>query len=121
MIFKLNDLDCAGMIARGGLKFKRFKGVTKDTGRNTQDFSFHRTVIATKLQIDVTCKPLTGAQAAQLFGQLAGTWVQVTFLSPYTNQVETKTLYSDDEPAAFLIERGGEVYWEGIEFPLIEK
>lgn len=49
-------------------------------------------------------------------------FVTVQYYDPQLGAVTTKTMYSNNNPASFLIKReNGQEYWDGITFPLIEK
>ena len=41
MRFDIDGVDFAPYIARGGLKFQKFKVSSKDSGRDTQDAKMH--------------------------------------------------------------------------------
>ena len=84
MRFDVNGNDFSRYIARGGLKFQKFKVSSKDSGRDTQDAKMYLTVLAQKHKITVTFRPLKLEEAAEVFSTLGDTWVTVTFDSPYT-------------------------------------
>lgn len=121
MRFEINGADFTPYLARGGLKFQRFKISTQDSGRDTQDAQMYLTVMAAKHKITATFKPLTAEQAAEVFALLGSTWVEVTFESPFVGSEYSCQMYSDDLPATFLMERDGVAYYTGIEAQLIEK
>lgn len=121
MTFRINGVSFADCVARGGMKAERFDVSTQDTGRDTQTATYEKTVIAKKVKLTVTCRPLTAQRAAQLFDALAAPFMQVTFSSPFAGGEVTMTMYTDDHQASFLMERNGVPYWEGVEFPLIER
>ena len=121
MRFDVNGNDFSRYIARGGLKFQKFKVSSKDSGRDTQDAKMYLTVLAQKHKITVTFRPLKLEEAAEVFSTLGDTWVTVTFDSPFTGGEYSCRMYSDDLPATFLMERDGVQYYEGIEAPLIEE
>ncbi len=108
-------------MATGGLKCERFALSTDDSGRDTQDGTFYRTIITYKHKLTVTCRPLTMDEASTLLGVLKENWMTVTFDSPYVGSTVSLTMYSDDNPAVLLFERNGVSYWQDIEFQLIER
>ena len=64
MRFDIDGVDFAPYIARGGLKFQKFKVSSKDSGRDTQDAKMHLTVLAQKHKITATFRPLKAEEAA---------------------------------------------------------
>jgi hypothetical protein len=49
-------------------------------------------------------------------------WVQITYTDPQLGTETTKTMYSNNNPANFLMKkRDGRELWGGITFPLVEK
>ena len=121
MTFLINGISFSGCVAAGGLKYERFALSTDDSGRDTQDGTFYRTVIAYKHKLTVTCRTLTMDEASSLLSVLKENWLTVTFDSPYEGKTVTLTMYSDDNPAVLMFERDGVVYWQDIEFQLIER
>lgn len=121
MRFDIDGVDFAPYIARGGLKFQKFKVSSKDSGRDTQDAKMHLTVLAQKHKITATFRPLKAEEAATVFSTLGNAWVTVTFESPFTGGEYSCRMYSDDLPATFLMEKDGVAYYQGIEAPLIEE
>lgn len=121
MTFLINGYSFSGFVAVGGLKCERFALSTEDSGRDVQDGTFYRSIIAYKHKLTVTCRPLTTEEAAMLLEVLKENWLTVTFDSPFAGSTVSLTMYSDDNPAVLLFERGGISYWQDIEFQLIER
>ena len=49
-------------------------------------------------------------------------WVTVTYYDPQVGNVVEKTMYSNNNPASYLMTKNdGTEWWDGITFPLIEK
>lgn len=121
MTFIINGYNFSGYVATGGLKCERFALSTEDSGRDAQDGTFYRSIIAYKHKLTVTCRPLTLEEAATVLGVLKENWLTVTFDSPFEGSTVSLTMYSDDNPAVLLFERNGVSYWQDIEFQLIER
>ena len=103
-----------------GLKWQRSDIEASDAGR-TMDGVMHRGRVATKIRLDVTCRPLTSAEASIVLNAILPEWVTVTYTDPMSGQV-TKTMYSNNNPASFMLKKpDGREYWNGITFPLIEQ
>ena len=119
MVFKINNVDITGYIAFGGLKRGRNDIDSPEAGR-TLDGVMHRGRVGTKLRYDVTCRPLKAADLTVLEGLIMPEYVSVTMSDPYYGTV-TKTMYSNNTAASYLIKKpDGTEWWGGITFPLIE-
>lgn len=115
----INGVDVTGYIAYQGLKWSRNDVDSPDTGR-TLDGLMHRGRVATKIRLDVTCKPLTSAEASVVLNAIYPEYVTVTYVDPMYGSV-SKRMYSNNNPATYCIMKpDGTEYWQGIEFPLIE-
>lgn len=103
-----------------GLKWERADVEAPDAGR-TLDGIMHRGRVSTKIRLDVTCRPLTASEAHTVLQAIQPEWVTVTYDDPLYGTV-TKTMYSNNIPASFLIcHKDGTEWWGGIAFPLIEQ
>ena len=77
--------------------------------------------IATKIRLDITCRPLKNAEHRTLLALISPVEVQVRYDDPLQGVV-TKTMYANNHASTFLIKRPGAngiEYWE-CSFPLIE-
>lgn len=118
MYLKINGYDITSYIAKGGIKWQR-QDVDVDAGR-TMDGLMHRGRVATKIRLDITCIPLTQAQAMDLLQRLLPESVTVEYEDPMYGDV-IKQMYANNHPAEYLlIQKDGTEYWSGITFPLIE-
>ena len=121
MTFKINGVDITPYIANRGLKWQRSDLEAPGSGR-ALDGTLMRNRVATKIRWDVTCIPLTTAQASLVLTAVMPVWVEVTYTDPQLGRDVTKTMYSNNNPASFLMRKSdGSEYWDGITFPLIEK
>ena len=78
--------------------------------------------VSTKIRLDITCRPLTSAEAKTVLSVIQNEYVTVTYKDPQMNAVVTKTMYSNNNPASYMIlKNSGIEYWDGITFPLIER
>lgn len=116
---KINGTDVTGYIAYQGLKWSRNDVDSPDAGR-TLDGVMHRGRVGTKIRLDITCKPLTSAEASIVLNAILPEYVTVVYNDPMYGLV-TKSMYSNNNPATYCIMKpDGTEYWQGIEFPLIE-
>lgn len=121
MTLKINGVNITPYIAFRGLKWQRNDVEASDSGR-TLDALMHRNRVATKIRLDITCKPLTGEEASTVLSAIMPVYVTVEYYDPQQGAVVTKTMYSNNNPASYLIKKSdGLEYWDGIEFPLIEQ
>lgn len=120
MTLKINGVDFTPFIAYRGLKWQR-ADVDKDSGR-TLDGKLRRNRVATKIRLDVTCRPLKGDETSQILTAIMPVWVTVEYFDPQLGAVTTKTMYSNNNPASYLmLKPDGTEWWDGVTFPLIER
>ena len=121
MTFTVNGVDMLPYIAYQGLKWQRSDVEAPDAGR-TLDGLLHRGRVATKIRLDVTCRPLTSSEASTVLSAILPEFVSVTYTDPVVGGTVTKTMYSNNNPASFLMrKRNGTEWWSGITFPLVEQ
>lgn len=117
----IGGVDITPYIANRGLKWQLSDIDSSDAGR-TMDGLMHRGRVTSKVRLDVTCRPLTSAEASIVLTAIYPEWLTVTYVDPKENATVTKTMYSNNRPASHLIQRkDGSTYWDGISFPLIEQ
>lgn len=120
MIFKINNVDFSKYVASGGLKWQRNDIDSVSTSR-TLDGLLHRGRVATKIRLDITCRPLTASELSTLLNAIYPEYVTVQYSDPMYGTV-TKTMYSNNNPASYLFQRpDGTEWWSGISFPLVER
>lgn len=113
--------DITPYIAFGGLKWSMQSIDAAGSGRDTQDGLMHRALVAYKVRIDCTCRPLEQTEATTVLTLIKPEWLDVQYFDPQTGSTQTKKMYSNNIPATFLIQHGTKQYWSGIAFPLIEQ
>lgn len=119
MTFKINNVDITPYIAHGGVKWQKTDVDGANAGR-TLDGVMHRDYIATKIRLDIQCRPLKGSEASILLGLIAPQTVSVTYDDPMSGARTNVQMYSNNYPAAYYGEIDGNDMWTGIQFPLIE-
>lgn len=120
MTLSINGVDMIPYIAQRGVKWQRSDLDAEDSGR-TLDGVMHRGRVATKIRLDITCTPLRSSDAQTVLNAILPEFVSVTYTDPMLGLV-SKTMYSNNNPASFLMIDGeGVEWWEGITFPLIEQ
>lgn len=119
MTLTINGVNVVPYIAYQGLKWSRNDVESPDAGR-TLDGIMHRGRVATKIRLDVTCRPLKKAELHTLLGAIYSETVTVVYDDPQFG-MRTATMYSNNNPAEYCMKKkNGEEYWYNITFPLVE-
>ena len=122
MFLKINGVDITQFIAHRGLKYTRNDVDGPATGRNTLAGDMIRDRVAIKDKLVVTCIPMTTEQISMVMKLIEPVFVTVQYLSPREGKVVTKTMYSNNVPITYELEKkDGREYWSSIEFPLVER
>lgn len=121
MILKVDGIDLLPYVAYSdGIKWQRSDLEAPDAGR-TLDGEMQRGRVASKIRLDVTCRPLKSNEAMIVLNAIFPEYVTVQYLDPQYGEV-TKTMYSNNNPAThMLLQPDGVEWWKGIQFPLIER
>lgn len=78
--------------------------------------------VAIKIRLDITCRPMTAAETKIVLQAIEPEFVTVTYDDPMSGEVVSRTMYSNNIPATYLLYRpDGTEWWSGITFPLIER
>ena len=121
MTLTIDGVDMTPYIASRGIKWQRSDIDSSNAGRSL-DGLLMRSRIASKVRLDVTCIPLTADKASVVLTAIMPEWVTVTYTDPQRGEDVTKTMYSNNNPASYLMKKpDGTEYWDGITFPLIEQ
>lgn len=120
MVFKVDDVDLLPYIEENGFVITRNDLDSDDTGR-TMDGIMHRTRVADKTKISVTCLPLKTNDSMIVLNAIFPVFVSVKYEDPREGIV-TKTFYTSTVPAtAATVYDDGSVLWTGIKFNLTEQ
>lgn len=120
MTFKINNVDMTPYVAYGGFKWQRYDIDSPSTGRAMNGLMY-RGRVATKIKLEITCRPLTATELSTVLNLILPEYVTVTYTDPMYGSV-TKTMYSNNNPASYLVKKpNGDEYWSGISFPLVER
>ena len=118
--FTVNGVSLLNYLAEDGIKWTRFDVEAPDTGR-TLDGVMHRGRVATKVRLDVTCRPLTSAEASIVLRAILPEYVTVRYIDPQDGSV-TRTMYSNNIPTiCATVNPDGTALWKDLSFPLIER
>ena len=113
--------DITGCIAYKGVRWTRSDLDGPNAGRTLSGYMI-RDRVATKIRLDITCRPLTTIELRFLMNVLLPEFVTVTYDDPMYGTV-TKTMYSNNNVAEHLygVTGGDKEYWHNVSFPLIER
>ena len=121
MVLTVNGIDMIPFIAKQGIKWTRNDVDGPNAGRSQNAYMI-RDRIATKIRLDVTCRPLTSDEMQTVLKAIYPEYVTVIYTDPMDGKVVTRQMYSNNVPASFLLRRpNGTEWWSGITFPLIER
>ena len=120
MTFEIDGVNLLPYLAEKGLKWSREDLDGPDVGR-TLDGVMHRMRVATKIRLDIVCRPLTDSEASTVLSALMPEYVTVKYNDPLAGGVVEKTMYANNNPATFLQMRGDVGLWDDITFPLVEQ
>lgn len=115
--------DYTGYIkASGGYAVKRRDVDSEKAGRVTLNATMYRDRQAVKMELTITCRPLTGEECRKILNAIYPEFVTVTYNDPRVGVRENVEMYSNNVPSEFLFEgTDGAERWQGITFPLIER
>lgn len=120
MMLKINGVDFMPFIAKQGVKWQRNDIDAPNSGR-TMDGMMQRGRVATKIRLDITCRPLMAEEARLVLNTILSEYLSVDYYDPMSGERYGVTMYSNNNLASFLIEKPEDDWWSGITFPLIER
>ena len=119
-LFTVNGLNLLPYLSEDGLRWTRFDVEAPDTGR-TLDGVMHRGRVASKIRLDVRCRPLNTREMQLVLQAILPEYVTVRYTDPQDGSV-TRTMYSNNIPTlCATVYDDGTARWEGLEFPLIQR
>lgn len=116
---KINNVDITDYIAFSGVKWSRNDVDGPNAGRNILG-TMIRDVVATKIRLDITCRPLKAAEFTTLLNLISPESVLVRYEDPLYGIV-TKQMYANNHGGNFLMHwENGTEWWDNVSFPLVE-
>lgn len=119
MTVEINGVDITSYIAIGGFKWSRNDVDGPNAGRTLAGL-MDRDRIATKIRLDITCRPLRIRELNTVLNLIMPEYVQVTYDDPLYGR-RTATMYSNNNPASYSMTKYGVEWWDGVTFPLVER
>ena len=81
----------------------------------------HRGRVASKVRLDITCRPLKSSEAMAVLSAIKPEFVTVRYIDPQDGSV-TRPMYSNNIPTiCATVNPDGTAVWKGLTFPLIER
>lgn len=115
----IDGTDITNLIAYQGVQWKRNDIDGPNSGRTLSGLMI-RDRVATKIRLDITCRPLNGTELNQLLNLILPEFVSVTYDDPMDGHV-TRTMYANNNGVQFMLSRNTYEYWNNITFPLVER
>lgn len=121
MVLTINGVNILPYVAYGGFSYLLSDIDAPDSGR-TMDAKMHRGRVASKVRLDITCKPLTTEEVGIVLNAIKPEWVTVVFTDPTSGLSVTKKMYSNNRKVNYLIRHKvkGDL-WSVETFPLVEE
>ena len=116
----INGLNITKYIAFQGVKWSRNDIDGPNAGRNMEG-TMIRDRVATKIRLDIKCRPLTNAEHQLLLNRLTPEFVTVMYDDPQYGRT-TRVMYANNNSSEFCIRKpDGTEYWHNVTFPLVEQ
>lgn len=116
----IDGTDITDYIATGGVQWKRNDIDGPNAGRTMSGLMI-RDRVATKIRLDITCRPLNLTELRTLLNLIYPEFVTVTYDDPMYGTV-SKTMYANNNGAQFWLKAGDSTeYWSNVSFPLVER
>ena len=118
---QIDGVDITDYIAHQGVQWSRNDIDGPNSGRTLSGLMI-RDRVATKIRLDITCRPMRRTELNTLLNLIYPVFVTVTYEDPMQGLV-SKTMYANNNKATFLFPRPGdaEEYWTSVTFPLVER
>lgn len=120
MKIEIDGVDITNFIAFRGLKWSRNDIDAQNAGR-ALDGTMIRDRVATKIRLDVTCRPLKAEELKVVLNLIQPEYVKVTYDDPMLGR-RTGTFYANNNPASYcMLAEDGTEWWQEVSFPLVER
>lgn len=114
----IDGTDITQYIRHRGVKWSRNDVDGPNAGRNLSG-TMIRDRVATKIRLDISCRPLTNAEHTALMNLLLPDRVTVSYDDPCDGFV-TKVMYANNHSSEYLLPTRVTEYWHNVSFPLVE-
>jgi len=120
MTLTIGGVDITPFIAFKGLKYTLSDVDAPNAGRS-MDATMHRARVASKMRLDITCRPLKTTEVSTVLQAIYPEWVTVVYTDPRTGSNVSKTMYSNNRTVNFLMHKSDHDLWMVESFPLVER
>ena len=118
--FKIDGVDIAPYIAYKGLKWTRNDIDSANAGRTLSGL-MNRGRVTMKVKFDVKLRPLKQEEASMILNLIFPEYVNVEYIDPLLGARNVQ-FYSNNVPATFCMQTSdGELFWDELSFPLVER
>ena len=118
--FEIGGVNIAPFIAYKGVKWTRNDIDSANAGRTLSGL-MNRGRVCMKVKLDIKCRPLKQDEASMLLNLVYPEYVTVHYIDPLLGE-RTVQFYSNNVPATFCMQADdGELYWDDMSFPLVER
>lgn len=119
-LFRIGGVDIVPYISENGIKWSRNDINGPNSGR-TMNGKMIVDRVATKIRLDVSCRPLSDTELETVLAAINPETVTVQYYDPIAGSVVTKQMYSNNVPATITtVFNDDTVRFADISFPLIE-
>ena len=120
MQIRIDGVDITDFIKYQGVKWSRNDVDGTNAGRNLSG-TMIRDRVATKIKLEISCRPLLWDEHKRLMNLLLPEFVTVSYTDPMYGNV-SKVMYANNNDSTYMIKkRNGKEYWYNVSFPLVEK
>jgi len=121
MLLKINGVELAAYPAPGQFKVTILDLDDADATVRTSDGKMHRDRIRVVRQIEMGFQPLPMAKISSILQAMSAPFFDFYYPDPMLGTYVTKRMYVGNRPAAVPFEKGGVLYWEGLQIILTEQ
>lgn len=117
----INGANITDLVALQGVQWSRADKEGPNAGISLSGLTI-RDRVTTKVQLDITCRALSGTELHVLLGLLQPEFVSVSYVDPLQGSVE-KIMYVNANVAQLLHAKPTSTteYWQGVTFSLMER
>lgn len=121
MLLKINTVEIAAYPMPGEFKVTILDLDDADSTTRTANGKMNRDRVAVKRQIEMSFAPLTATDISSILTAMQDEFFDFYYPDPMTGTYLTKSMYVGNRPAAVAIEKGGVLWWEGLQITLTEE
>lgn len=116
----IDGTDITNLIAYQGLKIGRHDVDGPNAGRNLAG-TMIRDRVATKMRLDITCRPMTTEELEVLSNLILPEYVTVQYDEPAIGTVSIVAYSNNNTYEYCFLQNNGTELWHNVSFPLVEK